>query len=202
MKPEAPVNKQESAKKSASAKAKLKRSGAAYWSKRHIKSGRPEHIPTAKFRRKVWMAAAAGFNQTIISGMLRISIQTLSKHYAFELENAGHELVTLAATGVAEALKKKEAWALKFTLATKGKNLGWVERSEHTGKDGQALLPPINLDGMTREQLEAVLAARRAISGEVAGNLDRLDPGSDSEAGSGGGLAEGASEQGRDPSEV
>lgn len=164
--------------------------------------GRPAHVPTTRFRKKVWNAAAAGFNQTVIAGMLRISLNTLVKHYAFELEHAGHELVALAATGLSDALKKRAPWALKFTLTTKGKDLGFTERKEFTGKDGQPLSPALNLDGMTREQLEALLAARRAISGKAAGNSDRRNHVADSKVGSGGGPATGTSEQGRDSGKV
>lgn len=38
-----------------------------------------------------------------------------------------------------EALSKKEIWALKSWLKYRGRNRGYVERQEHTGKDGKDL---------------------------------------------------------------
>jgi hypothetical protein len=39
------------------------------------------------------------------------------------------------------AVRKGEAWAVCFTLKTQGKERGYTERQELTGKDGTALVP-------------------------------------------------------------
>lgn len=38
-----------------------------------------------------------------------------------------------------QAILNGEPWAIKFALATKGKNRGYVERTEHTGEGGGAI---------------------------------------------------------------
>lgn len=46
-------------------------------------------------------------------------------------------LVDLAEMGFKSAIINKEPWALAFALKTLGKHLGYVERQELTGKDGE-----------------------------------------------------------------
>jgi predicted transcriptional regulator len=46
-----------------------------------------------------------------------------------------NEMVDIAELGLMDALKKKDAWAIKYTLSTKGKHRGYVERQEFTGAD-------------------------------------------------------------------
>lgn len=48
-------------------------------------------------------------------------------------------LVDLAETGLRSALLSREAWAIAFTLKTLGKDDGYAERQEVTGKDGAAI---------------------------------------------------------------
>lgn len=54
---------------------------------------------------------------------------------AFEQERA--ELVDMAEGGLRDALNSKEPWAITFTLKTLGKDEGYTERQELTGKDGE-----------------------------------------------------------------
>ena len=49
------------------------------------------------------------------------------------------ELVDLAEMGFKSAIMNKEPWALAFALKTLGKHLGYVERQELTGADGEAM---------------------------------------------------------------
>jgi hypothetical protein len=41
-----------------------------------------------------------------------------------------NEMIDVAESGLMDALKKKEAWAIKYALSTKGKHRGYVERQE------------------------------------------------------------------------
>lgn len=50
------------------------------------------------------------------------------------------ELVDSAEDGLKIAVKQREPWAIPFALKTQGKNRGYVERSEISGKDGSPLL--------------------------------------------------------------
>lgn len=45
-------------------------------------------------------------------------------------------MVDLAEGGLRKHLQRSEAWAIAFTLKTIGKDLGYAERQEITGKDG------------------------------------------------------------------
>ena len=57
---------------------------------------------------------------------------------AFEQERAC--LVDLAEGGLRDALIEKQPWAISFTLRTLGKDEGYTERQEVTGKDGGPLV--------------------------------------------------------------
>ena len=49
-----------------------------------------------------------------------------------------NEMVDIAELGLRGALKKEETWAIKYTLSTKGKHRGYIERTqqEHMGEGG------------------------------------------------------------------
>ena len=51
-------------------------------------------------------------------------------------QEAEQGLLDLGETALYASVIKREPWAVKFLLATKGKGRGYVERSEVTGKDG------------------------------------------------------------------
>lgn len=53
---------------------------------------------------------------------------------AFRLKR--RELVDLSEMGLRGAVLRGEPWAITFALRTLGKDEGWTERHEHTGKDG------------------------------------------------------------------
>lgn len=51
------------------------------------RGGRPEHIPTKRNRERVEVLVAAGQTQWQIAAVLRVSVPTLVKHYAAELDD-------------------------------------------------------------------------------------------------------------------
>lgn len=64
-------------------------------------------------------------------------------------------LVDLAEMGFKSAIINKEPWALAFALKTLGKHLGYVERQELTGKDGEPVRHSINfLDVVSRGETD------------------------------------------------
>lgn len=64
-------------------------------------------------------------------------------------------LVDLAEMGFKSAIINKEPWALAFALKTLGKHLGYVERQEVTGKDGEPVRHSINfLDVVSRGETD------------------------------------------------
>lgn len=124
--------------------------------------GQPPHKPSNKSRKRVRNLSAAGTKQDTIAACLGISKPTLEKHYRYELDLALPELLGMAVNSLYDALQRGEAWATCFVLKTRGKAQGWSERHEHTGKDGEPLLPP--LGDLSDEELRQIRDARRALA--------------------------------------
>lgn len=61
-----------------------------------------------------------------------------------------------------ELIEEKHPAAIIFYAKTKGKNRGYVERMETTGKDGGAIKNEIELSGADLETLERARARERA----------------------------------------
>ena len=64
------------------------------------------------------------------------------------------EMVDLAELKLYQSIQNGEAWGIALCLKTIGKDRGYVERSEVTGKDGAGLV-----EGLTREQVDTEIAA-------------------------------------------
>jgi len=56
-----------------------------------------------------------------------------------ELQSQRKDMIDIAERGLRRHLERGEAWAISFTLKTIGKDHGYTERSEITGKDSEAL---------------------------------------------------------------
>ena len=50
--------------------------------------------------------------------------------------------IDVAESALDRAVLNGEGWAIGLTLKTIGKGRGYVERQEHTGKDGDPIIPP------------------------------------------------------------
>ena len=59
-------------------------------------------------------------------------------------------LVDLAEMGFKSAIINKEPWALALALKTLGKHLGYVERQEVTGADGEAIKHSMTVRELTQ----------------------------------------------------
>jgi hypothetical protein len=55
------------------------------------------------------------------------------------IDNARGEMIDAAETALKVAVLNREAWAVCFTLKTIGKERGYTERNEITGKGGEAI---------------------------------------------------------------
>jgi hypothetical protein len=55
---------------------------------------------------------------------------------------AREDMKDVAEMGLYRALEGEKPWAIQLALKTLAKNRGYSERVEHTGKDGEALIPP------------------------------------------------------------
>lgn len=138
--------------------------------------GRPEHRPTARGRAQVQAFAGYGLPQRQIALLLGLSINTLRKHYADDLEVGEAQ-----ATGkIAQTLYNKavagEAWAVCFWMKARA---GWSEKvpDQKVRHEGEVQHQHSGEVILTAEQRASVLAAVRARAVEDAdgGGLSGAD---------------------------
>lgn len=124
---------------------------------KHSRPGRPkgkkEHRPTRESREMVQDFASIGYPHAKIAERMGMNLNTLWKHYRRELDIAEMDMMKVALNGLGEALHAKKPWAICFMLKTRGKEMGWTERTEHTGKNGAPLL---DLSKLTEEELDQI----------------------------------------------
>lgn len=135
-------------------------------------NGRPRFQPTDEQRGSVRALSAAGYSEDEIARYIQIAPKTLRKYFPNELAFATMELLGTAVGGLADALKRKEAWAICFVLKTRGKKLhdgaGWSERHEiaGTGKDGAI---PVRLSSLNDNQLVQLLGRLELAASSIPG---------------------------------
>lgn len=135
--------------------------------------------PTDFQRGQVKAWAEAGYTQEDIASRMDVDPKTLRAHCREELDFGTMDLLADVVQQLGRLAKGAPAQfdenqnlvraeippnlgAICFLLKTKGKRLGWSERLELTGKDGEALLP--DLSGLTDEQIEVIATAQRLIA--------------------------------------
>ena len=70
------------------------------------------------------------------------------------IEESRESLVDLAEQKLRAALNKGQPWAISLVLKTLGKERGYVERSELTGKNGTPIATKYDLSKLNDEQLK------------------------------------------------
>ena len=83
-------------------------------------------------------------------GCSRNTITTYMKEYpeiAEAIEDANEEVNDIAELKLLDAIKRGEAWAIRFRLKTKAKNRGYVEKAELTGTNGAPVKIKLVYDG-------------------------------------------------------
>ena len=71
---------------------------------------------------------------------------TVAQAYEAECES----VLDLAETSLIKSVREREAWAVKYLLATKGKGRGYTERQEITGADGGPMIV-VNWDAADKD---------------------------------------------------
>jgi hypothetical protein len=116
-----------------------------------MKRGKPPHRPTGKSRREVLEMAGLGLTQQQISAVKGISVPTLTKYYAIELETGETALNAAVARNlyrIATSEKANAVTAAIFWMKTRAK---WRGTSQlEVGRVG-------GFDHMTDEELYALL---------------------------------------------
>lgn len=123
--------------------------------------GRPAYCPTDAERDKVRAWTAVGTPQAVQANLLKIDQDTLAKYYRTELDQG----VDSANAMIGQTLWQKaiagDTSSLIFWAKTR---MRWseVNRTEHTGKDGEplALLGPDSAEVLAKALLLAKEAAR------------------------------------------
>jgi hypothetical protein len=85
-----------------------------------------EH-PREEFRDKIKLMTAIGVPQAQIAGILKMSLETLSKQYRDELDYGANTANTVVGGKIFEAAKRGEQWACTLWAA---RRMGWKETSE------------------------------------------------------------------------
>lgn len=103
-------------------------------------------------------------NITAVAKALGISRQSIYKRMAKEpllrdaQADASERMVDVAEAALIGQIKKGNTAAIIFTLKTKGKRRGWVERTEVTGAEGGAI--EIDVDELERKIARLAESAR------------------------------------------
>ena len=125
------------------------------------RGGRPEHRPTPQIRAQVRAFAGFGLPQQQLALLVGMSINTLRKHYAADLEFGEAQATAKVAQSLFNAASKGEAWAVCFWMKARA---GWSEKApaQTVKHEGEVQHQHSGEVVMTAEQRSAVLAAVRA----------------------------------------
>ena len=101
-----------------------------------------EHTPLAEV--EVAIRSTGGFisQAAKVLGITRQSVwDRIERHPQLQeaLKDVKETYLDLAESQLIRAMKLGERWAIKYYLNTQGKDRGYVERHEHTGKEGKPL---------------------------------------------------------------
>lgn len=103
--------------------------------------GYPAHVPTSETKAEVAALVAFGIKQENIAQRLRISVDTLAKHYQHELETGLTDAIHMVATRLfAKAVDQDDLTAQVFFLKTRGR---WREKDPDENKQALSLVEQI-----------------------------------------------------------
>jgi len=137
--------------------------------------GGQSHQPTETTERQVRNYVIAGYKQEDIASRLDIDAKTLRKHYrlildtammdqlsntavtAFQLAQGRPAVLDEKGREIREELKPEIA-AVRYVLRTQGRQLGWAERLELTGANGEALFKNVDLSLLSDDEFNTFIA--------------------------------------------
>ena len=102
------------------------------------KAGKPEHKPTSETRAEVSALVAFGIKQEHIARRLRISDETLRKHYEHELETGLSNMIGEVANALyRKGVEEGDTTALIFILKTRGR---WREKDPEDNRQALSII--------------------------------------------------------------
>jgi len=118
------------------------------------KNGAPHgiaHVPTAKLRVEAEAMARVGVPHHHIASLLRISTQTLLKHYRAELDQGKATAVYDVAQCLVAQCKRGDTRAIMFYLSTQaGWRVNQLVQQQTLGADGEPVAPA------AKDEVEAI----------------------------------------------
>lgn len=100
--------------------------------------GTPAHVPTSETRAEVSALVAFGIKQEHIAKRLRISDETLRRHYEYELETGLSTMIGEVANALyRKGVEDKDTSALIFILKTRGR---WREKDPEDNKQTLSII--------------------------------------------------------------
>lgn len=93
----------------------------------HRRSSAP-HVPDDVSRRFVANWAEIGASKELIAAELGVNVDTLRKHYVFELQGGEARGVANVAAALYENARRGDVAAQIFYLKAKGPRVGWVDK--------------------------------------------------------------------------
>jgi len=135
-----------------------------------------EH-PRPEIARDIQLLVAIGVQQERIGRLLKMSKETMHKHYSDELELGSDAANFVVGGKIFEAAKRGEQWACTLWAV---RRMGWKETNttELTGKDGGAIQQELKADEAAKAflnefaRLKAASAAPHAVAGGGASQPD------------------------------
>lgn len=96
---------------------------------------RGEEHPRPEYSDRIRLMSAIGIPQTHIASLLKMSLETMHKHYRDELTMGGSSANAVVGGKIFEAAKRGEQWACTLWAV---RRMGWKETTtqELTGRDG------------------------------------------------------------------
>jgi len=86
------------------------------------------HVPTPELRQRITDLAIAGIPVYLISKIVKLDDETITKHYDYELSCSQPQAVTRIAKVVALQAEAGDPKAQALYLKTQGAKFGWVEK--------------------------------------------------------------------------
>lgn len=125
--------------------------------KGHRGGGWPAHAPTEETREKVRLWASVGTTQEVIASELKIGVDTLTKYYREELDEASSKGVANVASTLYAKAMAGDVTSMIFYLKTRGR---WSEKAPVGDADNPFVIQTDPLDKAMEMAKEAARAKK------------------------------------------